>query len=83
SCFTVVILVYLLGGFHPHTQTIRHSQRTRTVDTDEIDTAPDRRVISRHGTPAKQARNYQSKYRKERGKRPATWPGMCGRCHNR
>ncbi|MDY5141536.1 hypothetical protein, partial [Actinotignum timonense] len=25
SCFTVVILVYLLGGFHPHTQTIRHS----------------------------------------------------------
>ncbi|MGJ9524953.1 hypothetical protein ACRQEU_09370, partial [Actinotignum sp. GS-2025b] len=24
-CFTVVILVYLLGGFHPHTQTIRHS----------------------------------------------------------
>ncbi|MFP2067403.1 KAP family P-loop NTPase fold protein [Actinotignum timonense] len=27
SCFTVVILVYLLGGFHPHTQTIRHSLR--------------------------------------------------------
>ncbi|MDE1559212.1 hypothetical protein PWJ85_09075, partial [Actinotignum schaalii] len=26
SCFTVVILVYLLGGFHPHTQTIRHSR---------------------------------------------------------
>ncbi|MDY5139201.1 response regulator transcription factor, partial [Actinotignum timonense] len=29
SCFTVVILVYLLGGFHPHTQTIRHSPAKR------------------------------------------------------
>ncbi|MDY5141457.1 hypothetical protein R6G74_09080, partial [Actinotignum timonense] len=34
SCFTVVILVYLLGGFHPHTQTIRHSHNFQNLAKD-------------------------------------------------